>query len=117
MIWQGYDNGNRRRYDFDFFRRDKKDKKYGKIGILLRYDYFIASEGQVMNKEYTAVVKQERDWWIGWIEEVPGVNCQERTRDELLQTLRITLKEALDFNRQDALAAVGSGYVEEKIAI
>ncbi|MBP1727314.1 MAG: hypothetical protein H6Q51_2612, partial [Deltaproteobacteria bacterium] len=30
-----------------------------------------------MNTKYTAVVKKEGDWWIGWIEEVPGVNCQE----------------------------------------
>ena len=40
--------------------------------------------------EYTAVVKKEGDWWIGWIEEIPGVNCQESTRHELLETLRVT---------------------------
>ena len=70
-----------------------------------------------MKNEYTAVVKQEDDWWIGWIEEVPGVNCQERTHEELTETLEVTLKEALEFNRQDALTAAGSGYQEEKIAI
>ena len=70
-----------------------------------------------MKREYTAIIKQEGDWWIGWIEEVPGVNCQERTREELMETLRVTLKEALEFNRQEAIAAVGSRYVEEKIAI
>jgi len=68
-------------------------------------------------KEYTAIVKQENEWWIGWIEEVPGVNCQEESYEELLKTLAITLKEALEFNRQDALLAAGSGYREEKIAI
>jgi hypothetical protein len=47
---------------------------------------------------------------------VPGVNCQEPTHDELISSLQITLKEALEFNRQDALAAVGAGYKEEKIA-
>ncbi len=51
-----------------------------------------------MNREFTAVIKKEDDWWIGWIEEVAGVNCQERTCEELLETLRITLKEALEFN-------------------
>lgn len=70
-----------------------------------------------MKIEYTAVVKQEDDWWIGWIEEVPGVNCQEKTYEELKKSLEITLKEALDFNRQDALTAAGSGYREEKIVI
>jgi len=47
-----------------------------------------------MAADYTAVIKQEGDWWIGWIEEVPGVNCQERTRQQLLESLRVTLKEA-----------------------
>lgn len=70
-----------------------------------------------MNAEYTAVVKQEGDWWIGWIEEIPGVNCQECSREELMESLRVTLKEALEFNRKDAIAAVGTGYIEEKIAI
>ncbi len=58
-----------------------------------------------MNENYTAVVKKESDCWLGWIEEVPGVNCQERTREELLKTLRVTLREALELNRQDALSA------------
>ena len=52
--------------------------------------------------EYNAVVKQEGGWWVGWIEEVPGVNCQERTRDALLDTLRITVQEALELYRDPA---------------
>ncbi|MCS6940406.1 MAG: hypothetical protein NZM94_14095 [Roseiflexus sp.] len=70
-----------------------------------------------MNREYTAVIKRENGWWIGWIEEVPGVNCQERTREELLETLRATLREALELNRQEALSAAGSDFQEEKIAV
>ena len=50
-----------------------------------------------MNQNYTAIIKQDGDWWIGWIEEVSGVNCQEATREELLETLKITLREALSF--------------------
>jgi len=70
-----------------------------------------------MRGEYTALLKQDGDWWIGWIEEVPGVNCQERTRDELLESLRVTLREALEFNREDALREAGSGYHEVKLAV
>ena len=55
--------------------------------------------------EYTAVIKRSGASWIGWIEEVPGVNCQERSREELRRSLAKTLSEALEFNRQDALAA------------
>jgi len=69
-----------------------------------------------MKNEYTAVVKQDGDWWIGWVEEVPGVNCQESTRDELLESLRVTLREALEFNREDARRMAGVNFEEELIA-
>ena len=51
-----------------------------------------------MKTEYTVVVKQETDWWIGWVEEVHGINCQEKSYDELMETLKVTLQEALGFN-------------------
>ena len=70
-----------------------------------------------MRQEYTAVVKKDAGWWIGWIEEIPGVNCQEATREELLDSLRATLKEALVLNRQEAVAAAGEGFEEEQIAV
>lgn len=70
-----------------------------------------------MRSEYTAVIKQDGDWWIGWIEEVPGVNCQERSRQELLESLQLTLREALALNREDAIRAAGEGFSEEKIAV
>jgi len=70
-----------------------------------------------MNQTYTAVVKQDGEWWIGWIEEISGINCQERTRDELLATLRVTLGEALEMNRADAKNAAGKGYEELTIAV
>lgn len=50
-----------------------------------------------MMNAYTAVMKHQGAWWIGWIAEIPGVNCQERTKEELKETLRITLQEALGF--------------------
>lgn len=53
-----------------------------------------------MQDEFKTVVERSGPWWIGWIEEVPGVNCQERTRDELVETLRVTLREALELNRR-----------------
>jgi len=70
-----------------------------------------------MNEEYTGVLKQEGEWWIGWIEEVPGVNCQEHTREELIESLKVTLREALEFNRQDALSAAGEDFQVIKIAL
>lgn len=70
-----------------------------------------------MRSEFTAIVKQDGEWWIGWIEELTGVNCQEHTREELMESLRVTLKEALELNKQEALAAAGAGFLEETIAV
>jgi predicted RNase H-like HicB family nuclease len=70
-----------------------------------------------VSQTYTAVIKQAGAWWIGWIEEVPGVNCQERTREELLETLRVTLAEALELNRREAREAAGEGFEEIPIAV
>lgn len=66
--------------------------------------------------EYTAIVKQSGEWWIGWIEEVPGVNCQEPTREALIETLRLTLAEALEMNRAEARTAAGPDFEELRIS-
>jgi predicted RNase H-like HicB family nuclease len=71
----------------------------------------------IMSNTYTAVIKKNDSWWIGWIEEVPGVNCQEKSREELLESLKVTLKEALEFNRQDAIQAAASDFTEEPVTI
>jgi len=71
----------------------------------------------MMNQEYTAVVKEDDGWWVGWIEEIPGVNCQEKTRPELMVSLKEVLQEALEMNRNDAISAAGHKYTEERIAI
>ena len=66
---------------------------------------------------YTALLKRSGDWWIGWVQEIPGVNAQERTKEELLTSLRVALREAIEFNREDARKAADSDYIEEPIAL
>jgi predicted RNase H-like HicB family nuclease len=51
-----------------------------------------------LKASYTAVVQQDGEWWIGWVEEIPGVNSQGTTRGELLENLRDALEEALEIN-------------------
>lgn len=70
-----------------------------------------------MSPKYTAVIKQDGEWWIGWIEEIAGVNSQGKTRQELIENLRSALAEALEMNRNDALAAANGTYEEETIEI
>jgi hypothetical protein len=61
---------------------------------------------------YTAIVKQVEEGWIGWVEEIQGVNCQEKSYEKLLETLAITAREAIVLNREEALASAGQGYRE-----
>jgi predicted RNase H-like HicB family nuclease len=70
-----------------------------------------------MPNTYTAIVKNEGDWWIGWIEEIPGVNAQEKTKTELLSSLKTILDEALEFNRQEAREAAQDNFVEEPVIV
>jgi predicted RNase H-like HicB family nuclease len=70
-----------------------------------------------VNSRYTAIVKQRGKWWIGWIEEVPGVNAQEESKEELLTSLREILKEALAFNREEARKAAESDFSEESVVV
>ena len=70
-----------------------------------------------MKTKYTAVIKQNDGWWIGWIEEIPGVNCQEKTREGLIESLEMTLREALELNRSEAIEAAGHEYEEYEIVV
>jgi predicted RNase H-like HicB family nuclease len=65
-----------------------------------------------MAASYTAVIQRHEEWWVGWVEEVPGVNSQGRTREELLENLRDALEEALEMNRAEARAAATGAYEE-----
>ncbi|MEA2631948.1 MAG: hypothetical protein QOE66_2167 [Chloroflexota bacterium] len=69
-----------------------------------------------MASSFTAVIQQSGAWWIGWVEEVPGVNSQGQTREELVENLRSALREALDMNRAEALAACQGPYEEVSLS-
>ena len=68
-----------------------------------------------MNSKFTAVIRRDGDWWIGWVEEVPGVNAQEATREALLESLGEALADFLELNRQEARKAMNGDYEEVPI--
>ena len=49
-----------------------------------------------MKRRFTALIKKDEGWWIGWVQEIPGVNSQGKTRGELRKNLRSALQEALE---------------------
>ena len=66
-----------------------------------------------MKQAYTAVILRDEDWWIGWIQEIPGVNCQERTKNELMVSLKSGLEDILELNREEAIGRTEGETFEE----
>ena len=97
------------------------EEQWDKMEEMVRREIAIGNSAPIENafpcNGYTAVIKQDGGWWIGWIEEVPGVNCQESTRAELLETLRVTLKEILEINKAESIAFAGGDFQTERIAV
>ena len=60
--------------------------------------------------KFRSVIKKRDDWWIGWLVDLPGVNAQEKTREKLVESLRIGAEDMLQ-------APVGLDNEEELIAI
>jgi len=63
------------------------------------------------------VPTRARDWWVGWVEEVPGVNGQERTEEGLLRSLRVTLRKTIRLNRDEAVKAAAPDYTEVELVV
>ena len=51
----------------------------------------------MIGSSYSAVIQQDGQWWIGWIEEIPGVNSQGATRKELNANLFVKVATILSY--------------------
>ncbi|VFM97459.1 MAG: Predicted nuclease of the RNAse H fold, HicB family [Candidatus Kentron sp. G] len=60
----------------------------------------------------TAIVKRDGDWWLGWVEEIPGANAQERSKEELLVSLKEAVDDILELRREEARRQASNHYEE-----
>ncbi len=65
-----------------------------------------------MDEHYTDVTQQQGEWWVGWIEGMPGVRSQSATRAELLANLETALEVMLATNAEVWLAEASQRYEE-----
>lgn len=70
-----------------------------------------------MQAQVTAIVQRDGDWWIGWIEEIPGANAQERTKEQLLVSLREAANDILALHREAALREANGDFEEVSLAL
>ncbi|MDP4221276.1 MAG: type II toxin-antitoxin system HicB family antitoxin [Bacteroidota bacterium] len=52
-----------------------------------------------MHTTLTAVFRQRGDWYIGYVEELPGANVQEHTLDEARESLKEAVTLIIESNR------------------
>ena len=45
--------------------------------------------------DFRAVIKRSGEWWIGWLVDLPGGNAQERTKEELLESLKFGAEDMI----------------------
>jgi len=68
-------------------------------------------------REFTAVYKKRGNQYIAWIEEIPGVNTQGRTRKEVKENLKEALVLVLRANRAISRKHTGTGLRKESIQV
>ena len=64
-----------------------------------------------MKQHLTAIYKKQGKWYLGWVEEVPGVNTQGRTLREVKENLKEALVLVLEANRSLVKKEIARGKV------
>jgi predicted RNase H-like HicB family nuclease len=59
-----------------------------------------------MNSEFTAIIEQEDDWFIGYCPEIPGANGQGKTVEECRTNLGAAIELILEDRLEDAMRGV-----------
>jgi predicted RNase H-like HicB family nuclease len=70
-----------------------------------------------MRLELTAVIKKVPESYIGFVEEIPGVNAQERTLEELRESLKEALGLVIETNRELARQDLDEATIREPLLL
>jgi len=71
-----------------------------------------------MENTFTAVFEKVDDWYIGYVEELPGANVQEKTLKEVKESLREAVELILMANRELAEQEIsGKNVIREEIKV
>jgi len=64
-----------------------------------------------MSREFTGVIEKRGNWYIGYVEELPGVNTQGRTLKEVRENLREALCLIIEANKELVAKSQGDASV------
>jgi predicted RNase H-like HicB family nuclease len=67
---------------------------------------------------FTAVYKKDGDWWVGYVEELPGAHTQGRTLDEARENLKEATRLIIEANRDLARQeSEGASVIREPLVL
>ncbi len=70
-----------------------------------------------MHNEFTAIIEQDGEWFIGYCPEIPGANGQGHTVGECRENLAEAISLILEDRREDALRGVPQDAIREVVVV
>ena len=70
-----------------------------------------------MRSEFTSVIEQDGEWFIGYCPEIPGANGQGRTAEECRASLSEAIALILEDRREDGLRGVPQNAIREMVVV
>ena len=70
-----------------------------------------------MRNEFTMVVEQDGEWFIGYCPEIPGANGQGRTVGECREDLAEAIALILEDRREDGLRGVPPDAIRDMVVV
>jgi len=70
-----------------------------------------------MVRQFTGIFKKSGKWYLGWVEEIPGVNTQGKTLAEAKENLREALSLVLEANKILSKQNVKGKTIRENISV
>ena len=69
-------------------------------------------------EKFSAVFEQMNNWWVGYVEELPGANAQGRTLDEVRENLKEAVQAIIETNRELTRRELqGKIFIREELTI
>jgi predicted RNase H-like HicB family nuclease len=69
-------------------------------------------------EKFTAVYEKVDNWWIGYVEELPGANSQGKTKEEVQENLKEAVQLIIESNRDLARSEYnGKNIIREELVV
>jgi predicted RNase H-like HicB family nuclease len=70
-----------------------------------------------MHNEFTAIIEQDGDWYIGYCPEIPGANGQGKSKRECLESLSEAIQLILEDRREDSFRGLPADALREMVIV